>query len=751
MEDTQSRESLPKGIARPVLRYTLLSCFQVLLSLALLGQESIEPGTKTIQMHRLNGDEAFFFDGKVEEAFWLDIEPTDDFYMREPLPGSPASERTEVRIAFDREHLYLAVILHDTEPDKIKAFRKRRDDDIEDEDHFIWFFDTFLDKRNAYLFAINPLGLRSDGLLTTGQGSSLNKNWDGIWDLKTHMGTFGWSAEVKIPFRTLNFNPESDAWGINFMRVIRRKNEEVLWTGYQLNQGIERPQDGGQLTGIRDVSQGIGLEAKPYATLRNEKTGTDKSENRATTGLDVNYNITANLKASLTINTDFAETEVDDRQINLTRFPLQFPEKRDFFLEGDGIYSFAPRSGINPYFSRRIGLSGGRPIPIRYGARILGRVGNLDVAALHVRTGKKDDLPPEDFSVLRLKQNLGAESTLGFVYTRRATQDGDLFSEPLQDRHTVGADLHYGTSEFFGDKNFQLQAFVVVHNAPTPTPDGLKGWDRSSRGLRLNFPNRPWFAHCSYREFGHGYDPAVGFNRRNGIKRVEPAIGYAPIFRNSKVIREITWRVLYQNLWDFDFKLLTQNLQLILGAIRFESGERLSFEMLRNFERLTGPFDILRDERIIVPVGEYANWTTIIEASTAPFRKVVGTIEFRRGGFWTGDRTVWDIGTIVRLRAGLNVSLRYVHTDVQLAEGSFETDLFQFEGSYDFTPDLSISSIVQYDNLSKQFGMNNRLRWIITPGSDVYLVFNHNWLRHAGEYRLLDRASVLKANYTHRF
>ncbi|MDH3243404.1 MAG: carbohydrate binding family 9 domain-containing protein [Saprospiraceae bacterium] len=729
----------------------ILLALAALFSLNLPGQNAGLSDNKTALASRLLIDNNFQLDGLVNENFWMTISPISEFHMREPIEGGTPTERSEVRIAFDEENIYLGIILYDSEPDQIKAFLKKRDEDLDTEDSFTWFFDTYLDGRNAYMFSINPLGLKSDGLLTTGQGSSLNKNWDGIWYLKTHIGSYGWSAEVKIPFRTLNFDKNSNRWGVNFQRVIRRKNEEVIWTGHRLNQGIERPQDGGVLEGLTGISQGIGLEAKPFSTLKNEKVANQKSDTRFDAGLDVNYNITPNLKASFTLNTDFAETEVDDREINLTRFPLQFPEKRDFFLEGAGIYSYAPRSGINPYFSRRIGLQEGRPIPISYGARLLGRIGQTDLALLQVRTGETDAIQPEDFTVLRLKQNIGSESTIGIYYTRRSTQDGSSLPEPLQDRHTVATDLEWNTSRFLGDKNLQFQAFLALHNSPSALNDETDVWDRSSRGIRFNYPNRPWFAHCSYREFGTHYNPAVGFNPRNGFRRVEPAIGYAPLFEKSQVIRSVTWRVLYQNLWDLDFKLLTQLLRLTMGDVTFESGERASLQLLRTYERLESPFDILRDGSIIIPVDEYIHWTAELELGTAPYRKIVGEARFQQGGFWGGDRTIYDLELTVRPLAGLNLSIEFTHTAVDLDPASFKTDLFQFEGGFDITPEISFFSIIQYDNLSKEIGMNHRFHWIVTPGTDVFAVFNYNWLSVQGDYRLLDRSSILKINYTHRF
>ena len=276
-------------------------------------------------------------------------------------------------------------------------------------------------------------------------------------------------------------------------------------------------------------------------------------------------------------------------------------------------------------------------------------------------------------------------------------------------------------------------------------------WDRSSRGIRINFPNRPWFGHCSYREYGTGFDPAVGFNSRNGFRRVDPRVGYGKILEKSNLLRESSWALRYENLWDLDFELLTQNLTLTLVDLRFESGEAINFEMIRNYERLENDFDILRDGSIIIPLDEYRNWFANVELSTASFRKVVGSVEFSTGGFWSGTRTIWELGLILRPIAGINLNFTYSHTDVSMEQGEFQTNLLQFEGGFDLTKDISISSTLQYDDLSKLLGMNHRLRWIVTPGSDVFIVYNQNWLREVGEYRQLDRSSVMKVNYTHRF
>ena len=695
-------------------------------------------------------------DGRLDDTFWSDITGISDFLVQEPVEGGEPTEKTTIKIAYDENYLYIGAIFYDSEPDGIKAFKMRKDAPLNTDDRFMWILDTYLDGRNAYFFEINPRGLMGDGLLTIGQGRSLNKDWDGIWRPWTYIGDFGWSAEIRIPFHTLNFDPKTSTWGINFQRTIRRKNEEILWSGYKRNQGIYRPQDAGRLTGLNNISQGLGLELVGYGKaealkVQNESEGDYNNSQSLDGGLDVNYNITPGLKASLTVNTDFAETEVDDRQINLTRFPIRFPEKRDFFLEGANIFRFAPSSGVYPYFSRKIGLRSGNPIPILYGGRVIGKIGKVEVAAQQVKTRETDNFSSEEFSVIRLKQNFLKESSIGVLYTRRHTNKGKQFVPPLQDRNTLGIDLTLNTSTFLKNQNLQFQAFAVIHNPELPGEINNNIWDRSARGLRFNFPNDPWSGSLSYREFGVSYDPAVGFSRRNSFRRVEPRIRFSPILEKSSTIRELKWEVSFENLMSLQWKKLTQNIRLTPLSIRFESGDEISYQIIRNFERLEYDFDILGDNSIIIPVGNYTNWSHQIELETANYRKIVYGIELNTEGFWSGNRTEYENELIFRPFPGINLNLGYIHSRVNLREGNFKTNLVRFLGDFDFTPFISFSSNIQYDDISENIGMNNRFKYTITPGSDIYFVYNHNWFNDNGKYKTSSMMGATKITYTHRF
>ena len=732
----------------------LYTVFLIIFSINLFSQPQ-DKNRKSFKAVKIDSKE-IILDGKLDEPFWNTIIGIDQFLTQEPIEGGEPTEKTIIKIAYDQNYLYIGGVFYDSNPEGIKSFKMRKDSPLNTDDRFMWILDTYLDGRNAYFFEINPKGLMGDGLLTIGQGLSLNKNWDGIWRPWTFIGDFGWSTEIRIPFHTLNFDPKISTWGINFQRTVRRKNEEILWSGHKRNQGLFRPQNAGRLTGLNNISQGLGLELVGYGKTEASKLQKDSGvgyskDANVDGGININYNITPALKASVTLNTDFAETEVDDRQINLTRFAIRFPEKRDFFLEGANIYQFAPRSGVYPYFSRKIGLQSGNPIPILYGGRIIGKIGKVEIAAQQVKTRKTDLVNSEDFSVLRLKQNFLKESSIGILYTRRHTTNGEQLTEPLQDRNTFGIDLTLNTSSFLSNQNLQFQAFAIMHNPESPNDLNNSIWDRSARGLRFNFPNQPWSGSLSYREFGNSYDPAVGFSRRNSFRRVEPRIRFSPLQEKSSLIREFSWEVSFENLMSLNWKKLTQNIRLTPLSIRFESGDEVSYQIIKNYEVLEYNFNILGDSSVIIPIGNYSNWSHQIELETANHRKLVYEIELNIEGFWSGNRTEYQNNLTLRPIQGINLNLGYIHSKVNLNEGNFKTNLIRFLGDFDFSPFISFSSNIQYDDISKQIGMNNRFKYTITPGSDIYFVYNHNWIDDAGKYTTSSILGASKITYTHRF
>ncbi len=724
---------------------------------------------RILQAMRLEDDQQIDLDGRLEEPVWKEAPPATRFLQQEPVEGEPATERTEVRIVYNSQFMYMGVLLEDSNAEGILGFQKQRDASLASDDRFMWILDTFRDGRTGYFFEINPAGLMGDGLLGTTSG--VNKSWDGIWEARVHRDMYGWYAEIRIPFRTLNFDPEEDTWGVNFQRTIRRKNEETLWSGHLRNQTLFEPIFAGTLTGLRGLSQGIGLEVTPYGITsvsnqlenRNGPLEREATDTNVDAGFDVTYSITPSLRAAVSVNTDFAEVEVDQRRVNLTRFPLLFPERRDFFLEGSRVFDFAPRNGANPYFSRRIGLEDGQAIPITYGTRLAGQQGRLDVGFLHVRTSETNRRPFENFTVGRLKGNFGEQSSVGLLVTRRASGhlDGEAFAP---DRYTVGADLELTTSKLFGDKNFNFQAFLVRHS-PNAFEEDSGPLDRAVHGIRFRYANEPWIIQSSYRQFGDAYDPAVGFNTRNGFRRVEPQVLFTPRLHNSTLIRDLQFGIAYENIWavnDLDSlnylgnNALTRGIDLTFLGVEFESGDLVEFSFALADEVLEEAFRFPVGIEIFPDRYRFTTWEAALE--TASRRPLSVLAVATRGRFWSGHRTQYDLGITYKPLSGISLTSSWEQNWVDLDEGSFTTNLYRFTGGWQLSPWISSSVIVQYDDVSELLTLFSRFRWTLRPGNDVFFIFSRNWENRFASirpdrFRLrpFETGASLKVNYTHRF
>jgi hypothetical protein len=711
---------------------------------------------RTVTAYRIVEEDRIHLDGQLTESVWRSAHPATGFLQQDPQEGEPATEKTEVFFLYDNDFLYIGAVFYDSNINGILAYKKQRDADLDTDDRFRWILDTFKDGRTGYFFEINPAGLMADGLLSTGIGFEPNKSWDGIWEARVSRHEDGWSAEIRIPFLTLNFNPEDESWGINFQRTIRRKNEEVLWSGHRRNQGLYQPVHAGRLNGLHGLSQGIGLEAKPYTRIawRNMPGTEVPVQYPFDIGVDLQYSITPSLRAALTVNTDFAEAEVDQRRVNLTRFPLYFPEKRDFFLEGSGVYDFAVRNGANPYFSRRIGLDyNGETVPITYGMRLSGQMGRYELGFLQVRTGKHGGSFGEDFTVARVKRGLFEQSSLGLIYTRRA--GGGLEEDvPFPESHTIGWDLDFKTANFFGQNNFQFEAFFVWHT--DPVHGGFADFNKfSCRGIRVNFPNDIWRVHTSYREFGVAYDPAVGFRDRTGIRRLNPGLWYCPRPAGIPFIRQFEFGANHLSIWNIQKHHLESHwTNFTLLGIQFESGDELNINFQRKFERLDEPFTI--HEEVSILTGDYRMNTWMLGGNTASHRIVTASIFLTRGTFWSGHRTSYEASLNVKPFSGVSVSAQFEKNDIDLLEGDFSTLLVRFLGEWHVNPSISMIGNFQYDDVSDIIGLFVRFRWIIRPGSDLYFVYTHNWLYdqfnlERSLWRTFSRSSAMKVNYTYRF
>ena len=657
-----------------------------------------------------------------------------------------------MRIAFDSDTLYMGVTCFDSEPDKLLGFQRRRDLGLGSDDRFMWIIDTFLDGRTGYFFEMNPSGLIADALLgVNGQ----NRQWDGIWNGRARRSEIGWTLEIEIPFRTLNFDPNNDTWGINFQRTVRRKNEESIWNGWARNQGLRRMNNAGLVTGIRDVSQGHGLDIKPYGLFTSEASpgrGSSATNLDASAGLDLFYNPTPLLRTNLTINTDFAQTEVDQRQVNLTRFSLFFPERRGFFLDGAIFFDFASAGDqgffgdfnedrILPFHSRRIGLSADRtPQKIDFGTKITGQMGGQDVGLLHVRTGGGEDLLSEDFTVARVKRRLLQQSYVGGMYIRRNPRDGG------DAHHTAGLDARFSTSTFLGSQNLESTLWLL-HATNDESSSG-----NAAYGGTLSYPNDRWDAQLEATEVQENFTPEVGFVTRRAYRKYSPSLQFSPRPANHRYIRRLSFASWLDFRTDLHNNLIERNVSLMLIQVNLHSQDNFSFNVNQQYERLDEPFEIA--DNITLPLGESYSFTRYRAfVSTANRRTLAVAARYEVGDFYSGTRTDRRMNLAVRARPGVIIGFQGQWNSVKLPEGNFSTRLYRLNAETQFSPYIALVNNIQYDSQSAVLGWQSRFRWILTPGNDLYVVYTHNWLEEPqlNRFSTLDKHLASKVLYTYRF
>lgn len=688
-------------------------------------------------------------DGKLDEKVWANAARVTELTQRTPNEGQPQTEDTEFLILYDKNFIYIGMRCAD-DPGKITANELARDVSLGNDDRVQIIFDTFLDKRNGYWFQIGPKGSIGDALVSE-NGASFNKQWDGLWEGKAKIHDTGWDAEIAIPFKTLNFKPGQSTWGMKLIRNIIRKSEVTYWPVANLNSYKFQVSDAGLLTGLEGITKGIGLDIRPYVI-----TGFDNPESENNTyirnenpifnlGGDIFYRVTPGIKAALTFNTDFAQTEVDSRQINLTRFSLLFPEKRGFFLDGAQYFNF----GINgdrennygkrniPFFSRRIGLDpDGNPIPIIWGAKVTGQAGSWNVGFQNIMD-KPDD--SRNFTIARVTKNIGNQSYVGFIGT-----NGNALSEASN--QLIGFDARIATAKFKGDKVLAFTAFGMKSFT-----EGLEDKD-ISWGAEVNYPNDFLKFRLGHQEIGENYRAGIGFVPRIGIREnyVEAALGPRP---DKYGILQINFRAGADFITDYDSKLLTREIPLTPFEIEMISGDEFEISTVSQYEYLDEDFEIFPEDEITIYAGTYDFWRHTIEFQSAQRRRVWFQPAYTWGSFFNGHRHDFQFAFGYKINTPIFVGLEYELNKVYLPEGDFETQVYRFNANIFFSPDISLTNFIQYDNVSEEVGWQSRFRWILKPGNEILFVWNSNSMRHPIEDRFQVQESFtrLKLNYNFRF
>ena len=722
------------------------------------GEEKGRPGFLPVRMVRT--DRPPKIDGVLDESSWREAAFIANLTQVEPDEGAAPTERTEIRFLYDADFLYLGVRAFDSEPDKIIATEMVRDAEFNSDDHIVMVFDTFHDRRNAFLFRVNPRGTRGDGLIENGR--RVGDEWDGIWYAKASIDNQGWIAEIAIPYKTLSFNPRGTSWGFNIERVVRRKNEVSRWAAADLDSSLSDIADAGILEGLVGIEQGIGLDIKPSFTINRLQGRPDAGDTtQVEPSLDVFYKITPALTAALTINTDFSETEVDEREINLTRFELFFPEKRDFFLQDAGIFEFGglQRNG-RPFFSRRIGLDEeDEEVGIVAGAKLTGRIGAVNLGILDVLTEEKDflteekgELDAKNLFVGRVAVNVLEQSTLGVIVT-----NGDPRSTEGEENTLVGGDFNYRDTDFFGGRilagNFWLQRSFTDKEEKKKDNDKKDKEDREfAYGAKLAFESDEIEAGASFAEIQKDFTPALGFVNRRGIREYETDFNYRHRFPRRALLRTADTGFSVKLITDDEEnEVETGEVELKVLKLKNSPGDQVEFTYILQHELLDEDELFLKRDDLCVPAGTHNFNRFSAGFATAESRPLSGALKVDWGGFFSGRRT--DIKPALAWRPSpfLFVSLEYelndfrelkvaappqkkeCPNDIRLPEGSFTSHLVRGRVVLQFTPDISWSTLVQYDNVSAALGINSRFRWIIEPGNELFVVVNQSFEEKDGD------------------
>jgi len=729
--------------------------------IALAPDAAAFPATESFQLQSSDGRRVMTavrapapirLDGALDEDAWRLAEPAADFVQAEPHEGQPATEPTEVRIVFDNDALYIGVICHDATPHGLIVNNIRKDFTPGEQDSFEVILDTFADRRNGFVFAVNPAGAKSDTQIAN-EGRDVNTNWDAVWTVATSSDDRGWSAELRIPFKTLRFTRDADqVWGVNFSRRIRRNNEVDYWSPVPRVYNLYRASLAGTLEGLDTASRGRNLRVKPWvAADATRGPGAPEFTTGEHIGVDAKYGVTPSLTLDVTVRPDFAQAEADEQQVNLTQFSLYFPEKREFFLENSGLFYFGdipresrlgnarfspPEEEVLLFFSRRIGLTdAGEQIPIEAGGRLTGRAAGFGIGAMTIQTGSSGGSgrrAGDNYTVLRARRDVLRNSDIGAIFLARQSAGASA------DRNSVAGI----------DANFRFVRALSINGflSKSATP-GVNGGEFAGKGSITWNDNR---LHTQYSllSVGDHFRDDIGFIKRTGIRKhfVDFGVRHRPESLRKFGIRELHPHTRY-NIYTDQSNVKVSHTNHVAYAVFFEGGGYVEVQWNPRFERIVTPFKI-RPDQSFAP-GSYGWNEYAVELETNHSRKVSGSALITTGGFWTGTQKSTKVGIVFRPTYHLtfDTALQRNDIDLPLPMQPFTTNLVASRVGYAFNTRTFLDTLLQYNTDLKQFSANVRFDLIHRPLSDLFVVYNEQQLTNQPTPVNPGRGLIVK--YTH--
>ncbi len=650
------------------------------------------------------------FDGVLNDSIWKNIEHITNFTQRELDYGKTVTERTEVAVAYNKNNLYIGIWCYQKDPSKIVAKYMNPDFDYESDDNFQIMISPFDDNRTGYLFAINPNGARTDILISGGEDG--NKDWNGVWDAKTTINDKGWFAEVIIPFNTLQFKKATNLnWAINFERDIVSKNEQALWQGWSRDNNIFSVVKAGRLIGLNNIAYAKKFELKPYGLAGIHYDKADGTNYPLKAGGDLNVYLSPTLKLNLTTFTDFAQVEADRIPVNLSRFSVYYPEKRQFFLEGYDLYSFYLGDRNNAFYTREIGIESGVQLPIVAGARLFGKMGKNNIGFLNIQEGKLDTIPTTNNTVLRYKYDIGEQSYIGGIFTNVVNSK--------HSNQVLGFDVNYQSAHFLKNKNISATARIST------SFENFKSQKNAlTYRLSVDYPNDLIDNFMAIGSMQKDFNPELGYIRRTDYNSYSWHLRISPRWFNKYGIKRMLFKpwsfTVYQTKSTGELESFSNETRP-LGAV-LKSGERFEFNFIQNYDRLDNVFNLT--DSISIPIGKYMMYNYEIQFETYNARKLWISLLYNVGGFYTGTKKTFEAELGVNINKHLNTSIAYTGNSVDLPQGDIFTDEISAYLNYAFNTTLNLSLFAQYNDLDQIMIYNIRMHWIPKIGSDFYFVYN---------------------------